>query len=875
MVDVRSAERARLAQAEQQKQHWRRWGTYVSDRAWGTVREDYSPNGAAWDYFPFEHAHLRAFRWSEDALLGWCDNHQRVCFGLSLWNGKDRILKERLYGLSGPQGNHSEDVKEIYYYLDGTPTHSYNKALYKYPQAEFPYSRLLEESRRLSRADPEFELIDTGIFDGDRYFDIFVEYAKADIDDTRVRITVTNRGPEAAKLTILPTVWFRNTWTWGRSRNVRPSLYAASDDTVQLREPTLGEYLFYCPGTKKLLFTENEGNSQSLWGVPNRGFTKDAFAQYIIEGNPVAVNPARTGTKACGLYEWELAAGESRSVTLRLAPADAAAGPSDNTVFEQRIAEANAFYDSVPSVPLSADGTSVCRQAFAGLLWTKQFYHYVVEEWMEGDPNTPPPPPGRRRVRNTDWQHLFNADIISMPDKWEYPWYAAWDLAFHMVPFAMIDADFAKRQMSLFLREWYMHPNGQIPAYEWALGDVNPPVHAWACWRIYQIDRRLNGNADYAFLERCFHKLLMNFTWWVNRKDTLGNNIFEGGFLGLDNIGVFDRSAPLPTGGTIEQSDGTSWMAMYSLNMLTIALELAQQNNSYEDIASKFFEHFLYIASAANGRTSDSLWDEEDGFYYDLLRLPSGEWFRMKVRSMVGIIPLFAMETIEPTVIDKLPGFRRRMQWFLRNRPDLCGNLASMTERGMGERRMLSLVGPGRLRRILERVLNESEFLSPHGVRALSRVHAESPYSLKVDGATYEVRYEPAESSTGLFGGNSNWRGPVWFPVNYLLIESLQRFHHYLGEDFRVEFPAGSGNRLDLWEVAAELSQRLSSLYLRGANGERPGLGPHPKFQSDPHFRDHLLFYEYFHGDTGAGLGASHQTGWTALIAKLLMQNGE
>jgi len=870
-----NAERDRLGQAERQEQHWRRWGTYVSDRAWGTVREDYSPNGTAWDYFPFEHAHLRAFRWSEDALFGWCDNHQRICFGLALWNGQDSILKERLYGLSGPQGNHSEDVKELYYYQDATPTHSYCRALYKYPHAAFPYARLAEESRKRSRLDPEFELLDTGVFDGDRYFDVTVEYAKADVNDTRIRITAVNRGPDAATLRLLPAVWFRNTWTWGRTRELPPHLAADGADVVSLTEPTLGEYSLTCPGTEKLLFTENEGNSLRLWGVPNRSFTKDAFGQYFIEGNAAAVNPNRTGTKACAVYTWELKAGETRSVTLRLAPRAAAGAESDAAVFAARIEEAEQFYGSVPSVPLSADGNAVCRQAFAGLLWTKQYFHFVVEDWLRGDPNTPPPPPGRRHGRNSDWPHLFNADIISMPDKWEYPWYAAWDLAFHMIPLAMIDADFAKRQMALFLREWYMHPNGQIPAYEWALGDVNPPVHAWACWRIFQIDRRLNGRADHAFLEGCFHKLLMNFTWWVNRKDTLGNNVFEGGFLGLDNIGVFDRSAPLPTGGTIEQSDGTSWMAMYSLNMLTIALELAQYNHTYEDIASKFFEHFLYIASAANGRTADSLWDEEDGFYYDLLRLPSGEWFRMKVRSMVGIIPLFAMENIEPSVIDKLPGFRKRMQWFLRNRPDLCGNLASMTERGVGERRMLSLVGPRRLRRILEKVLSEDEFLSPYGIRALSRHHLQNPYSLNVGEASYEVRYEPAESSTGLFGGNSNWRGPVWFPVNYLLIESLQRFHHYLGEDFKVEFPTGSGNKLDLWEVAMALSQRLSALFLRGTDGRRPSFGSDPRFHNDPHFRDHLLFYEYFHGDTGAGLGASHQTGWTALIAKLLTQNGE
>jgi len=870
-------ERDRLDQAERHEQHWRRWGTFISDRAWGTVREDYSPNGAAWDYFPFEHAHLRPFRWSEDALLGWCDNHQRICFGLSLWNGHDPILKERLYGLSGPQGNHSEDVKEIYYHLDATPTHSYCKALYKYPQAPFPYQQLLDEARRRNRHDPEFELIDTGVFDDDRYFDVTVEYAKAGPDDTRIRITAVNRGPAAATLWLLPTVCFRNTWTWGRSKERPPSLQAESADTVALNEPYLGEYLFTCPGTDTLLFTDNNANALRLWGIPNNGYAKDAFAQYLIEANHAAVNPERKGTKACGYYMWHLAAGEERSVTLKLAPRVGAAPDDDATVFQSRLAEADQFYRSVPSVPLSSDGVNVCRQAFAGLLWTKQYFHYVIEEWLDGDPSTPTPPPGRRFGRNSSWQHLFNDDVISMPDKWEYPWYAAWDLAFHMIPFAMIDPGFAKRQLALFLREWYMHPNGQIPAYEWALGDVNPPVHAWACWRVYQIDRRINGRPDHTFLEGCFHKLLMNFTWWVNRKDELGNNVFEGGFLGLDNIGVFDRSAPLPAGGSIEQSDGTSWMAMYSLNMLTIALELAQRNPIYEDIASKFFEHFLYIASAANGKSEgqDYLWDEADGFFYDVLRFPSGEWFRMKVRSMVGIIPLFAMETIEPAAIDNLPGFRRRMQWFLRNRPDLCANVASMTERGMGERRMLSIVSKDRLRRILQKVLDENEFLSPHGIRALSRYHATHPYNLQFDGASHEVRYEPGESSTGLFGGNSNWRGPIWFPVNYLLIESLQRFHHYLGDEFKVEFPTGSGNRLDLWEVAAELSQRLAALFLRNKDGVRPGLGPNPKFHTDPHFRDHLLFYEYFHGDTGAGLGANHQTGWTALIAKLLTQNGE
>ncbi|MBM3786431.1 MAG: glucosidase [Acidobacteria bacterium] len=864
------AERIRLREAEKRDQHWRRWGTYLSERAWGTVREDYSPGGAAWDYFPFEHAHLRAYRWSEDGLLGWCDNHQRLCFSIALWNGKDKILKERLYGLSGPQGNHSEDVKELYYYLDATPTHSYCKGLYKYPQAAFPYAELLGASQARTRRDPEFELIDSGIFHEDRYFDVFVEYGKNGVDDTLIRLTAVNRGPDAATLHLLPSLWFRNTWTWGRSREAKPVLSAIGPESTLASHSTLGNLVFECPECETMLFTENDGNAERLWGLPSAGYAKDAFQQYLIEGRRDAVNPSRRGTKMAGLYTWPLGPGESRSVILRLAPEESAAVDAA-ALFRTRIAEANEFFSNVPSVALSADATGVCRQAYAGLLWTKQYFHYVVEEWLGGDPATPPPPPGRRFGRNSQWNHLFNEDVISMPDKWEYPWYAAWDLAFHMIPMALIDSDFAKRQLGLFLREWYMHPNGQIPAYEWALSDVNPPVHAWACWRVFQIDRRHHGRADHAFLEGCFHKLLMNFTWWVNRKDTVGNNVFEGGFLGLDNIGVFDRSAPLPTGGIIEQSDGTSWMAMYSLNMLTIALELAQKNPIYEDIASKFFEHFLYIASAMN----ELLWDEKDGFYYDLLRLPSGEAERMRVRSMVGIIPLFAMETIEPAVIDKLPGFRRRMQWFLRNRPDLCRNIASMTERGIGERRMLSLVDPTRLRRILERVLDEEEFLSPHGVRALSRFHRDNPYSLDVDGNRHEVRYEPAESSTGLFGGNSNWRGPVWFPVNYLIIESLQRFHHYLGDEYTVEYPARTGNKSNLWDVAAALSQRLSALFLVDANGRRPAFGPHPKYHSDPHFRDYHLFYEYFHGDTGEGLGASHQTGWTALVAKLLAQNGE
>lgn len=873
------AERVRLAEARERTNHWRKWGTYVSDRAWGTVREDYSPNGTAWDYFPFDHAHLRAFRWNDDGLFGWCDNHQRLLFSLSLWNGKDWILKERLFGLAGPQGNHGEDVKELYYYTDATPTHSYCQAVYKYPQAAFPYEELRRRNREAGRAKPEVELIDTGVFNQSKYFDVQVEYAKNAPADTVICITVTNRGPEKAPLTVLPTLWFRNTWTWGRSKTKKPVMEMVDEDTVVATESSLGSYALYFEDSAPLLFTENEGNDERLWGTPNKGYTKDAFHQYVIEGRKSAVNPAMKGTKAAALYQFVLEAGESRQIWARLVEI-----PGRETVplridlaetMRQRRAEADSFYQAIPAAAMSADGTRVFRQALAGLLWTKQFYHFVVNDWLEGDPNTPAPPAGRKYGRNAAWRHLFNDDIISMPDKWEYPWYAAWDLAFHMIPMALVDADFAKAQLALFLREWYMHPNGQIPAYEWAFGDVNPPVHAWACWRVYQIDRRLTGKADVAFLEGCFHKLLMNFTWWVNRKDAAGNNIFEGGFLGLDNIGVFDRSAPLPTGGTIEQSDGTAWMAMFCLDMLTIALELAQVNPTYEDIASKFFEHFLYIATAMNQMDPEGLWDEVDGFYYDVLRQPNGGPLQMKIRSIVGIIPLFAVNTIESDVLDKLPNFRRRMQWFLRNRPDLCKNVASLIDRGEEERLLLSLVGPNRLRRILNRAFDSGEFLSDYGLRALSKVHEKNPYMLHVNGNSYCVAYEPAESTTGMFGGNSNWRGPVWFPVNYLFIESLQRFHYYLGDEFTVEFPKGSGDKMNLWEAAAHLSVRLSQLFLRDKSGRRPAFGKSELLQKDPHFRDLLLFHEYFHGDTGEGLGASHQTGWTALVAKLLAQSGD
>ncbi len=869
------AEKRRLICTARREAHWRRWGPYLSQRQWGTVREDYSAGGDAWNYFPFEHSHLRAYRWGEDGIGGICDNHQRLCFALAFWNGRDPILKERLFGLGNTQGNHGEDVKELYYYLDSTPTHSYMKCLYKYPSAEFPYAQLLETNRRRTRNEPEYELIDTGVFDGDRYFDLFIEYAKADVADILIRVTAINRGPDPATLHLLPTLWFRNTWSWNGDPN-RPSL-AASSDGIDARHPSLGWYRFQVDGEPDLLFTENESNTRALWGYSGGKYTKDAFHERVIRNRLDAVNPARRGTKACAWHRLDLNPGESRTLRMRLFEA---AEPTRlihdfDGLMAQRIAEADEFYGFSPP-HLSEDGKRVQRQAFAGLLWSKQFYHFVVEDWLKGDPAEPPPPQKRRCGRDAKWIHLFNEDVLSMPDNWEYPWYAAWDLAFHMISMALVDPDFAKGQLRLFLREWYMHPNGQIPAYEWNFSEVNPPVHAWACWRVFQIDRKLSGRPDYSFLESVFHKLLLNFTWWVNRKDSTGSNIFEGGFLGLDNIGVFDRSAPLPGGGYIEQSDGTSWMAMFCLNMLKISLELATQVDPiFEDVASKFFEHFLYIAAAMNAIGDGGLWDESDGFFYDRLRFPDGRSMLLRVRSMVGLIPLFAVDTMEPEVIEKLPGFRRRMEWFLRHRPNLAANVASLTREGVESRRLLSVLVRPRLVRVLERMLDESEFLSPYGIRSLSKFHERFPFTVDLDGQQHGIRYEPAESGTPLFGGNSNWRGPVWFPVNYLLIESLQRYNHYFGEDLLVEFPSGSGHRITLGQAAAELSRRLARLFLRDGSGRRPVFGGAEKFQRDANFRDHVLFYEYFHGDNGAGMGASHQTGWTALVAKLLQQSGE
>ncbi len=876
-IECVEAEKQRIIESTRREQYWRRWGPYLSERAWGTVREDYSAEGTAWDYFPFEDAHLRAYRWGEDGIAGICDNHQRLCFALAFWNGRDPILKERLFGLNSHEGNHGEDVKECYYYLDSTPSHSYMKCLYKYPQEEFPYQRLREVNRNRSRQESEFELIDTGVFDHDRYFDIFTEYAKADPDDILIRIMVANRGPEAATLHLLPTLWFRNTWSWGPSGK-KPLLRRGEESFIEVEDETLGAYRLTLDGQPPLLFTENDSNPCALWNFGDaQAYVKDAFHRYVIHGEQGAVNPAQSGTKACALYQLELAPGETRTIRLRLTSCvEPTRMVQDfDGLFAERILEADEFYSFCPST-LSKDAQRIQRQAFAGLLWSKQFYHFVVDTWLKGDPFQPTPPASRLTGRDSQWVHLYNEDVISMPDKWEYPWYAAWDLAFHMIPLSLVDPDFAKTQLRLFLREWYLHPNGQIPAYEWAFGDVNPPVHAWACWRVFQIDRKLTGHADYAFLESVFHKLLVNFTWWVNRKDSADNNIFEGGFLGLDNIGVFDRSKPLPTGGYIEQSDGTSWMAMYCLNMLKIALELASKVDLiYEDIASKFLEHFLYIANAMNGLSSGGLWDERDGFFYDRLRLPDGGAFPMRLRSMVGLIPLFAVDTIEPEMIARLPGFRRRMDWFLKHRPDLCGNIASLSRQGVQSRRLLSLLARSRLTRVIQRMLDETEFLSPHGIRAVSKYHQNHPFILPFADQDYRVDYEPAESTTGLFGGNSNWRGPIWFPVNYLLIESLQKYHYYFGDDMQMEFPTGSGQHKNLGDIAAELSRRLSRIFLRDSDGRRPVFGGTEKFQSDPQFRDYVWFYEYFHGDNGAGIGASHQTGWTALVAKLLQQSGE
>jgi hypothetical protein len=910
-----SAERRRLDDDRNGLAAWRKWGPYLSDRQWGTVREDYSPTGDPWAYFPFDHAHRRAYRWGEDGLAGVSDDHQRLCLSLALWNGADPILKERLFGLANTEGNHGEDVKEVYYHLDATPSHSYLKFLYKYPQRPFPYERLAEENRRRGRHDPEFELLDTGVFDDDRYFDVVVEYAKASPYDVLLRVTAHNRGPALADLHVLPQVWFRNTWSWDADAP-RPVI-SEEAGALRLRHPTWEDWRFFAAGLpprvsrvigsfmitpagpapvggpnpsgspgRTFLVTDNDTNTPALYGVPAGGYFKDAFHEYVCRGNTAAVNPERTGTKAAAHYRLVVPPGGSVAVRCRLRHvAEPTADPFArfDAVFAERIREADEFYNELQGGVTDADARHVQRQATAGLIWTKQYYEYDVWRWLKGDPTQPPPPPEHVRGRNADWEHLKNADVLSMPDKWEYPYYCAWDLAFHAIAFAPFDPEFAKHQLTLLCRDWYVHPNGQLPAYEWNFADANPPVHAWAAWRVYQIDRRCRHEhlrvhpeehacGDLDFLERVFHRLLLNFTWWVNRKDARGRNVFQGGFLGLDNIGVFDRSQPLPTGGHVDQADGTAWMAMYSLNLMRMALELALHNRNYEEIATKFFEHFLAVAKAMTDVAAKGvgLWDDEDEFYYDELNLPDGRMVKLKVRSLVGLIPLFAVEVLEPELLARLPLFASRMRWVLDNRPDLAALVSRWFEPGRGERRLLSLLRGHRMKRLLLRLLDENEFLSPFGVRGLSKAHEAPPYTFHTDGHTLSVAYVPGDSDTGMFGGNSNWRGPVWFPVNYLIIESLQKFHHYYGDDFKIECPTGSGKFGTILDVSRELTGRLVRLFLRGPEGRRACFGRSEKLQSDPHFRDHLLFHEYFHGDTGAGLGASHQTGWTALVAKLL-----
>jgi Mannosylglycerate hydrolase MGH1-like glycoside hydrolase domain len=852
---------------------WKHWGPYLSERQWGTVREDYSPGGTAWEHFPHDHARSRAYRWGEDGIAGLSDAEQLVCLSLAMWNGADPILKERLFGLSNTEGNHGEDVKEHYFYLDATPTHSYLKMLYKYPHRAFPYADLVAENARRGTDVPEYELLDTGIFAENRYFDVFVEYAQVEPGDILMKITVWNRGPSAL-LHLIPQLVLRNTWSW-EAGSEKPELSAAGDGAIAVEPAGLGVSRLYFDGDAEVLYTENETNAPRLWNYGRDGHFKDAFHDRIVEGQVDRVNPAHKGTKAGVWYRAMIAGGDKREFRLRLSRRTVARPFRDfDTTLSLRQHEADAYYADLQKDMHSTDARAVQRQAFAGLIWNKQFYYLDVPRWLKGDAGQPRPPDSHRRGRNADWGNLNNADILSMPDKWEYPWYASWDLAFHCIPFALVDSAFAKHQLVLLTREWYMHPNGQIPAYEWAFSDVNPPVHAWATWRVYQIDRKQNaGKGDLEFLERVFHKLMLNFTWWVNRKDNQGRNIFQGGFLGLDNIGVFDRSAQLPTGGYINQSDGTSWMAMYALNLMRIALELSEYNHVYEDIASKFFEHFLGIAQAMSCMFSDDvgLWDDEDQFFYDVLCLPNNERVRLRIRSMVGLIPLFAVETLEPELLERLPGFRRRLEWLLMHRPDLASLVSHWQSRGHGERRLLSLLRGHRMKKLLKRMLDETEFLSDFGVRALSKWHLEHPFELKVGHVNESVRYSPAESESRQFGGNSNWRGPIWFPLNFLIIESLQKFHHYYGKDFKVECPTGSGHFLTLDQVATELSHRMSRIFLKDGIGERPVLRHQPQLQLDPHYRDYIPFYEYFHGDTGRGIGASHQSGWTSLIAKLLM----
>ena len=881
-----NAEEARVAQNDRLGERWDLWGPYLSDRAWGTVREDYSGDGDAWNYFPHDHACSRAYRWNEDGIGGISDFKQRLCFAFAFWNGRDPILKERLFGVTGPQGNHGEDVKEVYWYLDNTPSHSFMRMIYRYPQTSFPYEELIRQSAARSKAEPEFELWHTSALD-DGFFDIEIAYAKNSIDDVLIRVTATNWGPTPAPLHILPVLWFRNTWSWGRD-NSRPNLRVGRGGSsrigiIEASHDLVGDYRLYCEGADELLFTENESNGERLWGPPNpTPFVKDSINNYVVLGDKNAINPACVGTKAAAYYKSNIPPGESWTIRLRLRQMaknekSLRAFANFDAQFAQREQEAEEFYAALAPSELSKEHCAIQRQALAGMLWSKQFYHYIVEQWLEGDPAFPAPPPERKHGRNAQWRHLYNERVMSMPDKWEFPWYASWDLAFHCIPLALVDPHFAKSQLDLILREWYQHPNGQIPAYEWHFGDVNPPVIAWAAWRVYQIERKQSGRGDRAFLETVFHKLLIAFTWWVNRKDYEGNNIFQGGFLGLDNIGVFDRNATFPDGSRLEQSDGTSWMGMFCLNMLRIAVELAHENSVYENIATKFFEHFLSIAAAMNnlGGKGIGLWDEEDEFFYDVLHTPGGRYVRVRVRSLIGLMPLLAVETIEPALLHALPGFKQRLEWYLVNKPDLCSLISRWQEPGVGERHLIALTRGHRMKCLLRRMLDPEEFLSDYGVRSVSKFHKAHPYVLTVRGEENVVSYEPGESQTNVFGGNSNWRGPVWMPINYLLIESLQKFHHYYGDDFRVECPTGSGQFTTLSGVANELSNRLISIWLRREDRQPPFLGASIKALDEKRDRDRYWFHEYFHGDTGAGLGASHQTGWTGLVAKLIQQQGE
>ena len=894
-VEANDPESERLRQDAARSVNWKRWGPYLSERQWGTVREDYSPDGSSWTYFTHDQSRSRAYRWGEDGLLGITDRECRVCFSLALWNGHDPFLKERLFGLTNNEGNHGEDVKEHYFYLDSTPTHSYLKALYKYPQTEFPYAQLIEENRRRNKHSPEFEISDTGVFKDQRYFDVFAEYAKADANDILIRITVFNRGPEPALLHLLPTIWFRNNWSWGVEptfEKPKSHLWRSGTDTILLKHATLGSFQLKADPSllmdtgPELIFAENDTNTERIFRIKNAAaYVKDAFHDYVVNGRREAVNPEQSGTKAAACYRLTIPTGGSAVINLRLASEDdVSARPSvqSEAVFAQRIAEADAFYALRMPPGMPELNRLVARQAYAGLCWSKQFYYYVVKQWNDGDPGQPAPPLERNGLRNGEWRHLYNRDVVSMPDKWEFPWYASWDLAFHMVAFARIDPDFAKNQLILLLREWYMHPNGQLPAYEYNFSDVNPPVHAWACWRVYKMSGP-RGKRDHAFLARVFQKLLINFTWWVNRKDPNGNNLFNGGFLGLDNIGVFDRSKALPAGAQLAQADGTAWMAFYCSTMLSMALELAVEYPSHEDIASKFFEHFVAIADSINTFGGTGLWHDEDGFYYDQLSL-NGNTIPMRIRSLVGLIPLLAVGSMDGEALDSFPDFRKRLNWFLKHRPDLARNISYLEVNPEGQtcctdsiksrsRHLLAIPTRERLTRILRYVLDENEFLSPYGIRSLSRVHEKQPFDLPLFGEEHRVQYVPGESDSALFGGNSNWRGPVWMPINYLIIEALERYHHFYGGQFTVECPTGSGTHLTLKQVATELIARLSRLFLPGADDIRPSLKSDSSFSRDANFKNLVLFHEYFHGDDGRGLGASHQTGWTALAAILMEQS--